>query len=116
MIQRQSDSFSRFAHSSTLLSTFLLFSFSLSPFLSSFPSISRCSRGIRGLECKAKGRGSRMTEEEEESEWRRRTTRKATILSRDAHSTHECARLQKRIPGENARDVLRPSYVRKLKS
>lgn len=105
MIQRQSDSFSRFAHSSTLLSTF-------------FFSLSLCLRfSLRSPpspDVAAVSAASSARQRAEEVGWRRKkrrasggggTTRKATILSRDAHSTHECARLQKRIPGERARRV-----------
>lgn len=87
MIQRQSDSFVHSAHSSTPSSPHL-------------PG----AAGTTDLECKAKGRGSGMEDDEKSH----------NPLERDAHSTHECA--HRRGSRANARDVLRPSYVRKLKS
>lgn len=45
-----------------------------------------------------------------------RTTRKATILSRERCSLDSRVRIYRRESCANAHDVLRPSYIRKLKS
>lgn len=92
MIQRQSDSFARslrtFVH--TLIST-----------------SSWCLQPVPPA--------SSARQRAEEAGWR--TTRKATILSRERRSLDSrVPRLQRRGSRANARDVLRPSYVRKLKS
>lgn len=90
MIQRQSDSLSRSAHSRP----HSLHILSVQP----LPPVSSARQRA------------------ERAGWK--TTRKATILSlsRGRSLDSQVARLQKRIPDERARRVKAASYVRKLKS
>lgn len=115
MIQRQSDSFSRFAHSSTLLSTF-------------FFSLSLCLRfSLRSPpspDVAAVSAASSARQRAEGVGWRRKKRRASggggrrekPQSSRETLTRLTSVRVYRKGSRANARDVLRPSYVRKLKS